>query len=169
MCSDLIEIRQIQEPDIGAFYETFSAVVKERRYLAFLEPPPIDQTRVFVRRNIEGSVPHLVAIDDGKLVGWCDVTPIGRDVLSHVGVLGIAIHPDWRDQGLGGRLLRSALDAAWAFGYLRVELGVFSHNPRARALYRKLGFVEEGVRRRRILIDGDFHDEIIMAIFRDKQ
>jgi RimJ/RimL family protein N-acetyltransferase len=81
---------------------------------------------------------------------------------------GTAIHPDWRDQGHGGRLLRSALDAAWAFGYLRVELGVFSHNPRARALYRKLGFVEEGVRRRRILIDGDFHDEIIMAIFRDK-
>lgn len=168
MSTDVIEIRQIQEQDIGGFYETFSTVVKERRYLAFLEPPPIDQTRAFVRRNIECSVPHLVAVDDGRLVGWCDVTPIGRDVLSHVGVLGIAIHPDWRDQGLGARLLRSALDAAWEFGYLRVELGVFSHNPRARALYRKLGFVEEGVRRRRVLIDGEFHDEIMMAVLRDE-
>ncbi|HEX4894486.1 MAG TPA: GNAT family N-acetyltransferase, partial [Hyphomicrobiaceae bacterium] len=86
MSTDCIEIRQIQEQDIDGFYETFSTVVKERRNLAFLEPPPIDQTRAFVRRNIECSVPHLVAVDDGKLVGWCDVTPIGRDVLSHVGV-----------------------------------------------------------------------------------
>ncbi|MFM9941718.1 MAG: N-acetyltransferase family protein [Hyphomicrobiaceae bacterium] len=156
-------IRQIREADIDSFYATFSIVVRERKFLAFLEPPPIEQTRAFVRRNIEKGYPQLVAMAEDAVVGWCDITPPGREVMAHVGVLGIALHPDWRGQGLGERLMREALAAGDTFGYLRVELGVFARNTRAQALYRKLGFVEEGIKRRQILIDGVFHDQIMMA------
>lgn len=163
-----IVVRQIREADIDGFYRTFAIVCRERRYLAFIEPPPIEQTRAFCRRNIEMVYPQLVAVDDdGAIAGWCDITPPGRSVMDHVGILGIALHPDWRGQGLGRRLMTAALDAGWAFGYRRIELGVFAHNTRAKALYDKLGFVVEGVRRRRIHIDGVFHDEIMMAIVRD--
>ena len=161
------EFRQIREEDIDAFYDTFSLVCRERRYLAFVEPPPIEQTRAFVRRNIEHGYPQLVAEVGGKIAGWCDITPPGRAVLDHVGILGIALHPDWRGQGLGERLMCQAVEAGWAFGFRRIELGVFAHNTRARALYRKLGFVEEGVRRNRIRINGAFHDEIMMAVVQD--
>lgn len=163
-----IEIRQIQEHDVEGFYQTFATVCRERRYLAFVEPPPIEQTRAFVRRNIEMGYPQIIAVEDRSVAGWCDITPPGREVMDHVGILGIALHPDCRGQGLGERLMRAALDAAWRFGFLRVELGVFSHNVRAQALYRKLGFVEEGVKRRRIRIDGVFHDEIMMAILKSQ-
>jgi RimJ/RimL family protein N-acetyltransferase len=87
--------------------------------------------------------------------------------MAHVGDLFMGLLPRWRGQGLGGRLLRESLVAADAFGYLRIELGVFAGNPRAAALYRKAGFVEEGIKRRAILIDGVFHDEVIMARLRD--
>jgi RimJ/RimL family protein N-acetyltransferase len=40
---------------------------------------------------------------------------------------------------------------------------VFANNTAAAALYRKVGFVEEGTKRKAILIDGTYHDEIIMA------
>jgi RimJ/RimL family protein N-acetyltransferase len=163
----VLEIRQIREEDIDSFYATFATVVRERRYLAFLEPPPIEMTRAFCRRNIEKGYPQLVVLDADLVVGWCDITPPGRDVMAHVGILGISLHPDWRGRGLGERLLREALAAADEFGYARVELGVFSHNTRAQALYRKLGFLEEGVQRRRIRIDGCDHDEIMMARLRD--
>ena len=159
-----IEIRQIGEDDVDGFHETFALVARERRYLSFLEPPPLEQTRAFIRQNIAGGIPQLVAVRDGAIVGWCDVTPLGCDVAQHVGVLGMAVHPERRGQGLGTRLLQATLGAAWAYGFLRVELGVFSHNARAYALYRKLGFLEEGVGRRRILIDGKFFDEVQMAI-----
>ena len=163
-----ITIRQIVEDDIDGFYETFALVARERRYLSFLEPPPIEQTRAFIRQNIAGDIPQLVAVGDGKFLGWCDVTPLGGDVAQHVGVLGMAVHPDRRGQGIGTRLLQAALEAAWAYGFLRVELGVFSHNARAYALYKTLGFREEGISRRRILIDGEFYDEVRMAVVRDE-
>ncbi|MBS0243877.1 MAG: GNAT family N-acetyltransferase, partial [Proteobacteria bacterium] len=44
-----IVIRQIRDDDIDAFYEALSIVVRERRFLAFGEPPPIEQTRAFCR------------------------------------------------------------------------------------------------------------------------
>jgi RimJ/RimL family protein N-acetyltransferase len=164
---DAVAIRQIRAEDIESFYRTFAIVVRERRYLAFLEPPPFEHTRAFCLHNIEHGHPQLVAIAQGEVIGWCDITPPGRDVMAHVGVLGMALHPGWRGRRIGERLMREALAAAWQRGLSRVELGVFSHNARARALYRKVGFAEEGVKRRRIRIDGVLHDEIMMAILRE--
>ncbi|MBS0244515.1 MAG: GNAT family N-acetyltransferase, partial [Proteobacteria bacterium] len=98
--------------------------------------------------------------------GWCDIFPLERDTMAHVGVLGIALLPEFRGQGLGERLMRETIDAGWRLGLLRIELGVFTHNPRAKALYHKLGFVEEGLRRGRVRMGEEFFDEIIMALRR---
>jgi RimJ/RimL family protein N-acetyltransferase len=164
-----IEIRQICEEDIGSFHAAVDAVAREHKYLALLEAPPLERATAFVRRNIENGYPQLVAVADQQVVGWCNIPPATRQVMAHVGDLFMGLLPQWRGQGLGERLLTQSLAAADAFGYLRVELGVFGTNARAAALYRKAGFVEEGIKRRAILIDGVFHDEIIMARLRDER
>ena len=46
-----------------------------------------------------------------------------------------------------------------------MELTVLTSNERAKNLYRKLGFIEEGVRRGSMLLDGDYVDELYMAKF----
>ena len=48
--------------------------------------------------------------------------------------------PEFRRQGIGGRLIRQTLDAARAFGLHRVELTVRENNAVAIALYKKFGF-----------------------------
>ena len=158
-----IEVRPIREEDIESFHATVDMVARERKFIARLEAPPIEQVRTFVRRNIEKGYPQFVAVNDRQVVGWCNIPPMAREVMAHVGDLFMGLKPEWRGQGLGERLLREALAAADTFGYRRIELGVFAGNARAAALYRKAGFVEEGIKRRAILIDGVFHDEIIMA------
>ena len=162
-----IEIRQIREQDIAGFHAAVDAVAREHKYLALLEAPPVEQATAFVRRNIKNGYPQLVAVTGGQVVGWCNVPPASRAVMAHVGDLFMGLLLECRGQGLGGRLLRESLIAADAFGYLRVELGVFASNTRAATLYRKAGFVEEGIKRRAILINGVFHDEIMMARLRD--
>jgi RimJ/RimL family protein N-acetyltransferase len=162
-----IEIRQIREEDIDAYYAALSVVINERRYLAFASPPPIEQIRTFCRRNIERGNPQFVAVVDGSIAGWCDIFPLERDTMAHVGVLGIALTPEYRGKGLGERLMREAIAAGWRYGFHRIELGVYTHNVRAKSLYDKLGFVEEGVRRHRVRMGDQFLDEIIMALFAD--
>ena len=56
-----------------------------------------------------------------------------------------------------------AMKWARASGITKVELEVFPHNAPAITLYRKLGFEEEGGRRR-YLIGGHHVDAVLMAI-----
>jgi L-phenylalanine/L-methionine N-acetyltransferase len=83
---------------------------------------------------------------------------------AHVRLLGIAIAPDWQGRGVGRALMQRLL--AWAddwAGVLRIELQVHVDNERAQALYRSLGFVEEGRHRGYALKGGRYVDSISMA------
>lgn len=157
------EIRQIREKDIESFGEAVDIVARERRYLYLTEAPPIDQLRTFVMGNIKKGCPHLVLASGSTVAGWCTIMPLGRPVQSHVGGVAMGLRPEWRDLGWGTRLMQAALDAGDRFGFTRIELTVYSNNPRAAALYRKLGFVEEGTKLRSVCIDGIYLDEIMMA------
>jgi RimJ/RimL family protein N-acetyltransferase len=153
---------------IESFREAVDAVARERRYLALLKAPPLGKTRRFVQDNIRDGRPHFVALDGERVIGWCDVSSLQRDIYAHAGVLGMGIVDGYRGQGIGEVLLRVTLDAAKARGLTRVELTVREHNLRAKRLYEKTGFQFEGVKRRGVRVDGQYEDLICMALLFDE-
>lgn len=155
--SDVV-IRPITLGDIGEFHRVTSFVMRERRFLAFVDGFPIDEAAAFVARNIRLGNPQLVAEDDGRMAGWCDIRRETIPVYSHVGHLGMGLLPEYRGRGIGARLLTASIDAARAAGFERIELSVYGRNPRAAALYRKAGFVHEGTRVRGKKLDGEYDD-----------
>jgi len=159
-----VEIVPITQDHIESFHRALDFVARERRYLAFLEAPPLESIRDFILNNIKQGYPQLVAVSAGEVVGWCDVMPKPRPIYAHVGVLGIALLPEFRRQGIGGRLIRQTLDAAQAFGLHRVELTVRENNSVAIELYKKVGFAVEGLQRNRILVDGAYENLILMGV-----
>jgi len=174
-----VEIGPITEAHIESFHKTLDVVARERRYLAFLEAPPLESTRAFILNNIAHGYPQFVATVAGEVsagevlgrevlgrevVGWCDVTPKSRPIYAHCGVLGMGLLPRFRGQGLGTRLITRTLHAARAFGLSRVELTVREDNRSAIALYEKVGFVAEGLQRNGALVDGEYENIIEMAI-----
>ncbi len=165
--TESIAIERIREDHIESFHQALDTVSRERKYLTFLEAPPLESVRSFVRDMIEGGHPQVVAIADGKVVGWCDIRRNARETHAHCGALGMGIIPGYRDNGLGRRLITAALDLARESGFHRVELHVHADNPRAAALYEKVGFVHEGVARDAVKIDGRFIDAIQMAVILD--
>lgn len=78
-------------------------------------------------------------------------------------------HRQWWDQGLGTESMRLVLTHAFdELGLHRVSLRVLAFNERAIAVYRKLGFVEEGRERESALIDGKWHDDVMMSVLKDE-
>jgi ribosomal protein S18 acetylase RimI-like enzyme len=120
-----------------------------------------------VSRNIAMGYPQLVALDGQRVVGWCDVLPDDRPVSRHCGVLGMGLLPAYRGCGLGERLMGETLRAARAFELTRIELSVRADNARAAALYARLGFEVEGRKARAFLVDGAYHDLVMMALLFD--
>jgi ribosomal protein S18 acetylase RimI-like enzyme len=159
-----IEIVPIAQDHIDGFHRALDIVARERRYLAFLEAPPIEATRAFVLNNIKRGHPQFVAVTAGEVVGWCDVTPLDRPTQAHRGVLGMGLLPRFRGRGIGTKLTQSALAAARAFGLHRVELTVREHNTGAIELYKKAGFEIEGVQRDAVLVDGVYENVVCMAM-----
>ena len=67
------EIVPITEAHVNDFWSAVDSVAREHKYLSFLEGPPINTTQDFFLQNINGNWPHFVAIQNGKIIGWCDI------------------------------------------------------------------------------------------------
>lgn len=83
---------------------------------------------------------------------------------SHRALLGMGVERGWRGRGHGRALLAAAI--AWARDreLAWLDLGVFAHNHRARALYAAVGFVEVGITRDRFRVDGAPIDDVAMTL-----
>lgn len=160
-----VEIVYIREDDIEGFWNCLDSVARERRWLGAFEAHPLDAMRKFVLGMIENDNAQYVALDDGKVVGWIDISPSRRVISPHVGGLGMGILDGYRGQGIGKRLMTAALEKAKSRGIKRVELEVFAHNTAAIALYKRMGFVEEGRCKNAALLDEGYVDLIMMALW----
>lgn len=159
-----VTIEHIRPEHIEGFNRAVDVVARERKYLAFLEGPPLAMSRNFVLNNIANGNPQFVALSGDDVVGWCDVTRFTRPLHAHGGTLGMGLLPAFRGQGLGRSLIETTLADARRFGLTRIELTVHAGNARAIALYERAGFKTEGVKKDAVLIDASYTDVILMAI-----
>ena len=159
-----VETVPITPEHVEGFHRCVDFVARERKYLAFLEAPPLDSTHQFVMNNITKGYSQFVAIFDGNVVGWCDVIPKNRPAHAHSGVLGIGLLPAFRGRGNGFALIDATINDARSRGIVRIELTVHADNARAIALYNKAGFKTEGLLKDAVLIDSEYKDLILMAI-----
>jgi putative acetyltransferase len=124
-----------------------------------------------VRRRLENPperLHRLVAVtDDGNAIGLLGLE-VGHGRRSHTGYIGMMVHPDFHNQGIGSALMQAALDLAERWLNLsRIELTVYTDNPAAVHLYEKFGFQIEGTLRRYAYRDGEYVDTYIMARVRE--
>jgi len=68
-------------------------------------------------------------------------------IIDEAHVATIAVHPDFRRQGIGEQILLYALRSAQAEGAYRAFLEVRAGNVAAQTMYKKYGFEVAGVRR----------------------
>jgi RimJ/RimL family protein N-acetyltransferase len=159
-----VVIARIAPEHVEGFHQCVDFVARERKYLAFLEAPPLSSTRQFVMNNISKGYSQFVAIADSNVVGWCDVIPKDRPVHAHSGVLGMGLLPHFRGRGNGIALVDATINEARRQGLVRIELTVHADNERAIAFYKRVGFEKEGVLKDAVRIDGRYKDLILMAI-----
>jgi L-phenylalanine/L-methionine N-acetyltransferase len=108
---------------------------------------------------------QLTATVQGELAGNLGLRPDAHPSSAHVQWVGMSVGRGFRSLGLGGALLETAAEWATVNGYVKLALGVFPENTRARAFYERHGFITEGVRRAQFARAGQYHDEVVMARF----
>jgi RimJ/RimL family protein N-acetyltransferase len=105
----------------------------------------------------------LVGKLDDKIVGFVGVQrKSGR--MSHVGEVGISVHPNYWNRGFGTRLLKAAVEKAKEEGFLRLELETLASNKAMIRAAEKAGFKIEGIMKMRVNRNGKYEDEVLMGI-----
>ena len=84
----------------------------------------------------------LVAMDGDTVAGYVG----SQSVLDEADMMNVAVHPDYRRQGIGEKLVLALCDALREKGIRGVMLEVRQSNAPAITLYEKLGFVHVGMR-----------------------
>ncbi len=165
-------IRPARPADAPAVIAAVDAVCAERVYLLTEQYSSTPQWEAILHQSEEAqqcqkTPPGLLLLPlvGDQIIGWCRVFPGTAPKTRHAADIGIGLLPPYREQGIGTRLLERAIDWAKAQGFAKLTADCFSTNLRARALFRKLDFIETGVRYRQFKIDDDYVDEILLERF----
>ena len=163
---DPLPIVAVQYLHAASYRACLDTVAREKKYLAQIEALPLEKIQGFVKTSVAEDAIQFFALDGGEVVGWADIFPAWAHATSHCGSLGMGVHPRYRRQGLGRRLLAACIDKAWAKGLTRIELEARADNTAAIALYKKFGFEQEALKSHAMRFDGVYFDAVQMRLLR---
>ena len=160
-------VRPGRPGDARSFLELWRAVVAEgvhvrsdsvNRGVGFYR-------RTYFRRPWTSEHASIVAVAGDRVVGHLSVSREEGPATRHVASLGMVVAADWRGRGVGSALLAEAIRWARSVRAEKLALSVYPHNERARALYRKFGFEEEGRLSGHSKKRTGYLDEIVMGLW----
>jgi len=161
-----VNVRRATPADAEVISVVWEVVCAERIYTAVNRAFTPQQERDYIG-SLSDREGILLAEVDNRVVGFqsLDLWAKYTDSFDHVGVLGTIILPEWRQKGIGRRLVEHTLDFARTKGYEKIVIYIRAGNTQAQTFYRSLGFVPKGVLARQIKIDGQYEDEVFMELF----
>lgn len=151
---------------VKSFNKAIDIVAREKIYLAKVEGPPLERSEGFVEFLISSNFPQYFAVENGKVIGWCDAAPYSYRGMNHVAVLGMGILPEYRKMGFGSKLLELTINHAKEINNIeKIELEVFKQNVGGVEFYKKHQFQIEGEKAKVRKIDGAYDNLYVMGRF----
>jgi len=161
-----LEIRALKKTDSKEYLALMLRLDEESEFMMY-EPGERKTTAEQMECKIESLDSSegiiLGAFDSGNLVGFVSLGRGFANRIKHIGYIVIGIVLEASGKGLGTMLLNSIERWASEHSIKKLELSVMVHNEKAHNLYLKSGFVDEGVKRKSIHINGKFYDEYYMG------
>jgi ribosomal protein S18 acetylase RimI-like enzyme len=158
-------VRPARQADISGILGVLRQVAEKRTYIvAETVAQELDHEGELLRQdNVESRV-FFVATVNEEVVGWVHLRSPEIEKLSHTAELTMGVLEEYRGYGLGGHLLERGLEWAGAQGYERVYQSVPSTNESAVEFLEGHDWEVEAVREGHYKIDGEYVDEVMMAI-----
>lgn len=169
---DGFTIRLAQAEDMNNYYEqNYCPLDKEAaRLTGCKEVFTKEEVNSFFLKSLEDDNRYffLIISFDGRIIGESVITEIDWDLRCANFRIGI-FHSTERGCGIGTWATEVTRDFAFEELKLhRLELDVYSFNPRAEKVYLKAGFKREGILRDSVMDGDEYADDILMAILEDE-
>ena len=166
---DAVVIREAKKDDAKALIEYVNTISGESDFMTFGPGEfgmSIEQEESFLD-NVAGqkNAIYLIAVAGGRIIGSLNFSGGARPRIAHTGEFGVSVLKEYWGNGIGTELIKYLIKWSKESGVIRkINLRVRTDNASAIRLYKKLGFVEEGVKTREFLINSRFYDSMLMGL-----
>lgn len=107
--------------------------------------------------------PRLKATEASRIVAWAALSPVSRrPVYSGVAEVSIYVGEASRGRGIGRAVLSALVRLSEDLGIWTLQAGILAVNKPSLALHEACGFRRVGTRERIGLLDGVWHDVVLM-------
>ncbi len=155
-----------------AIFSLYREVVRQSGGIIRIEDEvTLDYVRSFLQKSIESGIAYHIKDPNeaDSIIAEIHAYRPGTSAFRHIlADLTIVVHPSFQGQGLGKQTFVAWLEEVEANfpEVLRVELFVREQNTSAIQFYQKMGFIEEGRLKNKILnLDGSLETPIEMTWF----
>ena len=164
-----IVIRKAGKSDAKAMLEYIHSIAGESDFLTFgvgefeqtLEQQEAFIENIFKKENAL----FIIAEIDGRVIANLSFSGGPRPRTAHIGEFGVSVLKEYWENGIGEVLIKYLIDWSKTSGVIRkINLRVRTDNTRGISLYRKLGFLEEGIITRDFYMNGEFYDSVAMGL-----
>lgn len=170
---DKVRLRAIQHEDWeGDYIGKFDTPARRLLECAIELPPTISGSKRFAEENADfastnGRIMFTIENLEGKNIGGINLNSI--DERNGTFSIGIVIDKEYRGKGYG----TSAMKILLRYAFLERRLNKFNDsvlegNEGSAKMMKKLGCVQEGVRRQVVYINGQYLDFIMFGLTKDE-
>tara|TARA_Y100000590_G_scaffold281237_2_gene316129 strand:- start:14475 stop:15035 length:561 start_codon:yes stop_codon:yes gene_type:complete len=168
---DNFELRLLQKTEAGL---VLNFNKKNEEHLKRWDPPKPEgfdtkhyweeKALLWRKEFLEDQSCRLIIFKEDSMVGSINFTNFERGPFQNAR-LGYKICSSLEGQGVMSACLRTALDYVFKdLSLHRVEANCIPHNHRSRALLKRLGFVEHGIAKDYLMIDGRWQDHVLTSL-----
>ena len=162
-----IMIRPAQPDDSCAIIDTVRSNANERSYVLMEQYGKDSASEREYINGLDSTRSLLIVASAGDEVVGClaalQADAGMRPETAHILHIGLHLKEKFRGLGIGANLLNYSVEWAAEQGYKKIEANIFTTNQRSLSMFKKAGFVEEGVRKNRIRMGRDFISEVLMG------
>ncbi|AOT68638.1 GNAT family N-acetyltransferase [Geosporobacter ferrireducens] len=164
-----IVIRKAVPSDAKAMLEFVHTIAGESDFLTFGVgefEKTIEEEKVFIESTLgKDNVLFIIAEIKGKVIGNLSFTGGFRSRTAHTGEFGVSVLKEYWGNGIGEALIKYLIDWSKVSGIVKkINLRARVDNIRGISLYKKLGFLEEGIITRDFFVNGKFYDSLQMGL-----
>ena len=146
----VVTIRQAEITDAEKLLNTIKNYIPQSEFIPILEKEiklTIEQEKEWIKYFLtyDNSL-LLVAEYENNIIGNIDLTGNQRKVMEHTAVIGMGLLKEWRNIGLGTKLISLIIEWSKKNPILElIWLQVYTENKLGLGIYHKMGFIESGV------------------------
>lgn len=117
-------------------------------------------------RSLFESGQYLIAELNGEIVGMvCLVRETREKIRHYISIASMYVVVEAQGKGIGKALMQRAIAVAKSIpGVIKVTLHVTASQTEAKSMYTSLGFVEVGVLRKEMFVNGTYFDTHVMEL-----